>query len=192
MRLQYEFGKPTQPDYSITPPHSGITSSDGDALRTADQIRGVDDIKKYDAMVLAGSVGSFIIEGGVKGFYEFVAKNYPELILPVVQFNSLEEFRTGQKNYWGHFSDNNNWGRSRRNMPHYRRFEQSHPKLERKLTMAIGGKIIADADNSLSSIVNAVIEELWQSYALMSSLVFKYDCRAIREDGTPNGWQLIE
>ncbi|MBI2176446.1 hypothetical protein HYU40_03835 [Candidatus Woesearchaeota archaeon] len=88
-------------------------------------------------------------------------------IAPQKQFASLDDFIKGQNNYYAHFLEGN-WGQTRRNHPHFRRFQGLYPEMERKLRSEVTA-----ARNQPGQ--QMPYTQLFESYKLMSQLVFADD-----------------
>ena len=74
-------------------------------------------------------------------------------------------------NYWAHFYEGNTFGESKRNTPHFRRFQEQNPEMEKELTDAV-----TEARNKpIRSLGDLPLEQLFKSYPLMSQLVYADD-----------------
>lgn len=92
-------------------------------------------------------------------------------IVQQVQFETLEAFTKGQNNYYAHFLRDNPFGESRRIKPHFLRFQEQNPEMERELTDAV-----TEARNkSIRKEEDLPLEQLFESYPLMSQLVYAED-----------------
>ncbi len=91
-------------------------------------------------------------------------------IVPQKQFDTLEAFVEGMNNYWAHFFSGNEWAETKRNKPHFIRFKEQNPKMEQELT----DKITPIA-NSTRRKENMPLDLLWESYRIMSQLVYPDD-----------------
>tara|TARA_Y100000294_G_scaffold177180_1_gene201743 strand:+ start:226 stop:552 length:327 start_codon:yes stop_codon:yes gene_type:complete len=84
-------------------------------------------------------------------------------IMQQKQFESLEQFIDEQNNYYAHFLKGNDWGETRRNRPHFRRFQKAHPELEREVT-----RKTCEARFKSERLP---YEQLYRTYEIMSQLV---------------------
>lgn len=88
-------------------------------------------------------------------------------IVPQKQFESLEDFTDGQNNYYAHFLKGDSWGETRRERPHFQRFQNLHPELEGEVTRATG--------EARSKSGRLPYERLFEAYKIMSQLVYADD-----------------
>lgn len=91
-------------------------------------------------------------------------------IVPQKQFGTLDLFIEGMNNYWAHFFRGNEWAETRRKRPHFLRFQEQNPEMEHELT----DKITKIA-NTTRRREYMPLETLWESYNLMSQLVYAED-----------------
>lgn len=104
-------------------------------------------------------------------------------IVPQKEFESLEDFIEGQKNYWGHFLKGNEWGETRRSRSCFKRFQKLYSELEEKTTTATVQARTAEPPKKLP------YKLLFETYELMSKLVFADD-EGVKKYSKPN-WYLI-
>ncbi len=105
-------------------------------------------------------------------------------VAPQTEFESLDDFIRGQNNYYAYFLDDCDWGISHRERPPFRRFQEAHPEMERKVTDATIRALRAESRQKLP------YEQLWETYKIMSRLVF-VDDRSVMRDGQPDKYFLI-
>src|SRR3989338_10970113 len=94
-------------------------------------------------------------------------------IAPQKQFDTLEAFVQGMNNYWAHFFRGNEWAETRRNKPHFIRFQAQNPEMEQELTDIITP--IASTTRKIKEMPLETLERLWESYRIMSQLVYAND-----------------
>lgn len=92
-----------------------------------------------------------------------------------IEFKSLEEFIKAQNNYYFHFLGDCEMGLFYREKPHFKRFQEKHPELEKEMTVATVQAIRAVPKRELP------YEQLWKTYNLMSKLVFVDDPHVMKE-----------
>lgn len=95
-------------------------------------------------------------------------------IAPQIEFRNLEDFTRRQYNYYAHFLDDCEWGNVYRAQAHFQRFQEANPEMEREVTLAVVRAVRAENRN-------LPYEKLWESYKLMSKLVFSDDKYVMRD-----------
>ncbi len=118
-----------------------------------------------------------------------------ETIVKQVEFSSVEDFTLNSANYWTHFSSNYPAGLAHRIRPHFLRFQNTYPEMERKLTLETGDALeiqMKTGDrNGVLSFPKELQTKLWDSYKLMSQFVYIDDPFITRTpDGQPDKWRL--
>ncbi len=91
-----------------------------------------------------------------------------------VQFSSLEAFVAGMNNYCAHFYRGNTWAETRRSRPHFIRFKEQNPEMERDLTDKVTAVMAATRKKE-----DLPLELLFESYGIMSHLVYADDSGVI-------------
>lgn len=103
------------------------------------------------------------------------------IIIPQVEFKSLEDFISEQNNFWIHFvvlnGDTTNHYRER---PCFKRYKKLNPEEERNLTESITQKSYSEA-NLTTETFKDDWKNMWEAYKLMTNLVFKTDRFAMRD-----------
>ena len=87
-----------------------------------------------------------------------------------VQFSSLEAFVAGMNNYCAHFYRGNTWAETRRSRPHFIRFKEQNPEMERDLTDKVTAVM-----TTTRKMEDSLLQQLWDSYNIMSQLVYADD-----------------
>ena len=105
-------------------------------------------------------------------------------VAPQIEFESLDDFVRGQNNYYAYFLDDCEWGINHRERPVFRRFQEANPQTEREVTGATVRAVRAEPRQRLP------YEQLWQTYRIMSQLVFVND-QYVMENGQPDKYFLI-
>ena len=104
-------------------------------------------------------------------------------VAPIREYETLEDFIRGQNNYYAHFLDDCKWGQLYRERPYFKRFQEAHPEMEREVTGATVRAVRAEPRQKLP------YEQLWETYKIMSKLVF-VDDKYVMRDGQPDAWFL--
>ncbi|MBU4292879.1 MAG: hypothetical protein KJ770_02355 [Actinobacteria bacterium] len=105
-------------------------------------------------------------------------------VAPQIEFESLDDFIKGQNNYYAYFLDDSEWGINYRERPPFKRFQESHPEMEREVTGATVQAVRANPRQKLP------YKQLWGTYKIMSDLVF-VDDKYVMRDGKPDKYFLI-
>lgn len=98
------------------------------------------------------------------------------VIIPQIEFENLDDFISLQNNYYAHFLGDCEWGQLHREMSHFRRFQKAHPKMEREATSATIQAVRRGPIQKLP------YEQLWETYKIMSKLVFTNDEYLMQDD----------
>jgi hypothetical protein len=105
-------------------------------------------------------------------------------VAPQIEFETLDDFIEGQNNYYAHFLDDCHLGQLYRTKKvHFKRFQEAHPEMEREVTGATVRAVRAEPRQRLP------YEQLWETYKIMSKLVFVDDKHVMR-DGQPDKYFL--
>nr|MBI4156750.1 hypothetical protein [Candidatus Woesearchaeota archaeon] len=104
-------------------------------------------------------------------------------IAPQKEYKTLEDFIRGQNNFYAHFLDDCQWGQVYRKTPHFKRFQEAHPEMEREVTGATVRAVRAEPRQKLP------YGQLWETYKIMSKLVF-VDDKYVMQDDKPDNWFL--
>ena len=105
-------------------------------------------------------------------------------IAPQKEYTTLEDFTRGQNNFFLHFLDDWPVGNDTyRSKPHFKRFQEQNPEMERDVTRATIQAVRAKPRQELPN------EQLWEAYKIMSKLVFVDDPDIMR-DGQPDSMFL--
>jgi len=94
-------------------------------------------------------------------------QNLQSRIVPQKKFESLDDFKKGQNNYYAYFLEGNGWGEARRILPCFKRFQDLYSELEKEVTKA--------TCEAVSNSTELPLELLYDSYNIMSQLVFTDD-----------------
>ncbi len=105
-------------------------------------------------------------------------------VAPQIEFKNLDDFIKDQNNYYAHFLDDCEFNQKiHRIMPHFKRFQEAHPEMEREVTYAAVRAYRSESRQRLPH------EQLLETYKLMSKLVF-VDDKYVMRDGQPDDWFL--
>jgi len=104
-------------------------------------------------------------------------------VASLIQFGTLDDFVDRQDNYWAHFLDDVDFGQMKREHPYFKRFQAAHPEMERQVTEATVRARRAVPRERLP------YEQLWETYKLMSKLVF-VDDKDLQNYGQSNPYFL--
>ena len=107
-------------------------------------------------------------------------------IAPQIEFKSLDNFVKNQNNFYIYFTDDCEAGKIYRKFPHFKRFQEAHSELEKKVTTATVDAL-RSKDKSKQKLP---YEELWEAYKCMTKYVF-IDDKYVVQDGRLNNRVLI-
>jgi len=97
-------------------------------------------------------------------------------IVPQKQFETLEDFANGMNNYPYHFSLDPYIGRTRRNTPHFQRFQEQNQEMEGEMISIVTRTLQTRTRlNRFENLSGEELEKLWGSYKKMSQLVYADD-----------------
>jgi len=97
-------------------------------------------------------------------------------VLQQIKFESLDDFIRGQNKYYAHFLDDCQLGHLHRTTDYFKRFQETHPEMERELTSATILAVRSEPRQRLP------YEQLWEAYKIMSNLVFVEDIHLIENE----------
>ena len=98
-------------------------------------------------------------------------------VAPQIEFESLDDFIRGQNNYYAYFLDDCQFGKLyRTEKANFRRFQEAHPEMEREVTCSTVLALRSEPRQELP------YEQLWETYKIMSQLVF-VDDQYVMESG---------
>jgi len=107
-------------------------------------------------------------------------------VVSQMEFATLDDFIKGSNNYYTHFLGDAAWGK--RFTPHFKRFQEAYPEMEREVTAATDRAYNLWVEDSKER-AKLPYEQLWETYKIMSKLVF-VDDKYIMRDGKPDSWFL--
>lgn len=107
-------------------------------------------------------------------------------IAPQIEYKTLDDFIEGQNNFHFHFLDDCDTGLLYRTAPHFKRFQDANPDLEKAITKAVVEAVrIARNESRQNLISNLPYDKLYEAYNLMSKLVFTDDTY-VMHNGQPD------